>query len=167
MSPIHFRLLAEADLPMLQTWLARPHVQRWWDGVPTLEELRDDYLPTHTQPEGTLAFIALQGGRSIGFIQRYVVMGSGDGWWEDETDPGACGVDQFLAEAADLGTGLGSKMVRRFVETIFEDPAVTVVQTDPSPNNHRAIRAYLRAGFHAQKLITTPDGPALLMRAWR
>lgn len=167
MSPIHFRRLTEADLPMFQGWLARPHVQRWWDGVPTLAELREDYLPTHTQPDGTLAFIALQGGRPIGFIQRYLVMGSGGGWWEEETDPGARGVDQFLADAADLGTGLGSAMVRRFVEVIFEDPAVTVVQTDPSPANHRAIRAYLRAGFHAQKLITTPDGPALLMRAWR
>jgi RimJ/RimL family protein N-acetyltransferase len=167
MMPIHFRPLEEADLPMFQSWLQRPHVQRWWDGVPTLDELRDDYLPTHTQPTGTQAFIALQGQRPIGFIQRYVVMGSGDGWWEDETDPGARGVDQFLADAADVGTGLGSTMVRCFVDRIFEDPAVTVVQTDPSPANIRAVRAYLRAGFHAQKLITTPDGPALLMRCWR
>lgn len=164
---IRFSPLTEADLPMLQTWLARPHVQRWWDGVPTLQELREDYLPAHTQPDGTLAFIAWQAERPIGFIQRYVVMGSGDGWWEDETDPGARGVDQFLAEAREVGTGLGSTMVHAFVSTLFADPAVTVVQTDPSPDNVRAVRAYLRAGFHAQKLVSTPDGPALLMRAWR
>jgi RimJ/RimL family protein N-acetyltransferase len=170
MNVIRFRPLEEADLPMFHGWLQRPHVQRWWDGVPTMDELRQDYLPTHTQPDGTLAFIAMQGQRPIGFIQRYVVIaekGSGSGWWEDETDPGARGVDQFLADAADVGTGLGSAMVRRFVGQLFEDPAVTVVQTDPSPANIRAVRAYLRAGFHAQRLITTPDGPALLMRCWR
>lgn len=66
-----------------------------------------------------------------------------------------------------MGTGLGSTMVRAFVATLFADPAVTVVQTDPSPDNIRAVRAYLRAGFHAQKLVTTPDGPALLMRCRR
>jgi RimJ/RimL family protein N-acetyltransferase len=164
---IHFRTLTEADLPVFQGWLARPHVQQWWEGVPTLAELRDDYLPAHSQPDGTLAFIALHGERPIGFIQRYVVLGSGGGWWEDETDPGARGIDQFLADAGDVGTGLGSTMVRAFVATLFADPAVTVVQTDPSPANIRAVRAYAKAGFHAQKLITTPDGPALLMRCWR
>jgi RimJ/RimL family protein N-acetyltransferase len=163
---ITFRTLQAADLPMFQRWLARPHVQRWWGGVPTLDELRDDYLPSHNQPDGTLAFIAHLGERPIGFIQRYVVLGSGGGWWEEETDPGARGIDQFLAELHDVGTGLGSAMVRAFCDQLFTDPAVTVVQTDPSPLNIRAVRAYLRAGFHAQAIVNTPDGPALLLRRW-
>ena len=37
------------------------------------------------------------------------------------------------------------------------------VQTDPSPDNERAIRSYGRAGFVAQSVVQTPDGPALLM----
>lgn len=164
---IHFRLLAEADLPLLRSWLRRPHVQRWWRGVPTLDELRAHYQPRMQAISPTRAFIAVQGRRDIGFLQCYTVMGSGGGWWEGETDPGARGIDQFLAHEADLGQGLGSAMVRSFVEGLFADPAVTVVQTDPSPANHRAVRAYLRAGFHAQALVTTPDGPALLMRCWR
>lgn len=43
------------------------------------------------------------------------------------------------------------------------DPAVTQVQTDPSPDNVRAIRSYQRAGFVIEAEIITPDGPALLM----
>jgi RimJ/RimL family protein N-acetyltransferase len=40
---------------------------------------------------------------------------------------------------------------------------VTKVQADPSPDNQRAIRSYLRAGFVPQGEVITPDGPALLM----
>src|ERR1700676_957130 len=94
-------------------------------------------------------------------------MGSGDGWWEDETDPGARGIDQFLANAEQLGQGLGSAMVRAFVEQLFKNPRVTTVQTDPSPQNERAIRCYRRAGFAALRKVSTPDGPVLLMRTER
>lgn len=106
---------------------------------------------------------AFTGGRPIGYIQSYTAMGSGDGWWTDEQDPGVRGIDQFLANAGDLGRGLGSLMVRTFVDMLFMDPAVTRVQTDPSPQNHRAIRAYEKAGFSAVGEIDTPDGRALLM----
>jgi RimJ/RimL family protein N-acetyltransferase len=90
-------------------------------------------------------------------------MDSEGGWWEDETDPGARGIDQFLANADQLGIGLGSAMVRAFVDRLFEDPQVTQVQIDPSPDNARAIRSYEKAGFVAGGEVVTPDGPALLM----
>ena len=58
-------------------------------------------------------------------------------------------------------------MVKAFVQRLFADPVVTVVQTDPSPANERAIRSYVRAGFNAVGHVDTPDGPALLMRCTR
>lgn len=79
------------------------------------------------------------------------------------TDPGVRGIDQFLAHGEDLGWGLGTQMVEALVELLFRDPAVTLIQTDPDPGNHRAIRSYERAGFRAVELVTTPDGPALYM----
>jgi len=103
----------------------------------------------------------------MGLIQSYVVIGSGDGWWENERDPGARGVDQFLADAEQLNRGLGTAMLRAFLAELFSDPAVTVVQADPSPDNHRAIRCYAKAGFAAVGEVVTPDGPALLMRCSR
>ena len=88
-------------------------------------------------------------GEPIGYAQSYVALGSGDGWWEEETDPGVRGIDQSLANASQLGKGLGTKLVRALVELLFNDPEVTKIQTDPSPSNLRAIRCYEKAGLRA------------------
>jgi RimJ/RimL family protein N-acetyltransferase len=92
-----------------------------------------------------------------------VALGSGDGWWEDEIDPGVRGIDQSLANPEQLNKGIGTKLVRALVEQLFSDQSVTKVQTDPAPNNHRAIRCYEKAGFVQQRVITTPDGSAMYM----
>ena len=160
---ISFRPLTTSDLAMLYEWLHRPHVSEWWDNPGTYAELERDY-PSHT-PDGstTRGYIALLENEPIGFIQSYIVIESGDGWWEQETDPGARGIDQFLCNSEQLGRGLGRAMVRAFVDRLFQDPAVTRVQTDPSPKNERAIRCYRRAGFVDVGEVITPDGLALLM----
>jgi RimJ/RimL family protein N-acetyltransferase len=151
---------------MLRGWLLRPHVAAWWGEAETIDALRADYIDDR-RPNATRAYIATIAGVPLGFIQCYVVMGSGGGWWEDETDPGARGIDQFLADPDRLGRGLGRAMIGAFVEQLFMDPAVTVVQTDPDPVNLRAIRCYEAAGFERAGPVETPDGVSLLMRRWR
>ena len=163
MADLRFRPLMPADMALLHDWLGRAHVSRWWSPAPTLAEVAADCLPLTDARSTTLGFIALLGAQEIGFIQSYVVLGSGNGWWADETDPGARGIDQFLAHAEQLNQGLGSRMVRAFVDDLFRDPAVSTVQTDPSPDNPRAIRSYARAGFRVQREVVTPEGRALLM----
>lgn len=164
---VTFKPLTLQDLPMVHEWLQRPHVAEWWREPTSLDELRRDYLPGTMSESSTRASIAILDGEPIGFMQSYVAMGSGEGWWEQQTDPGTRGIDQFLANAEQLGRGLGSSMVSSFVERLFQDPAVTKVQTDPSPKNQRAIRCYRRAGFIVHGEVTTPDGPALLMLRYR
>ena len=161
-----FRPLQEIDLPMLREWLLRPHIAEWWGSAESISELREDYAHAGEQ-NATRAYIGYLGASPMSFIQTYVVMGSGDGWWEEEADPGARGTDQFLAEPSQLGKGLGSSMIRAFLEQLFSDPVVTVVQTDPHPTNLRAIHAYSRAGFREVGPVDTPDGAALLMRCTR
>jgi RimJ/RimL family protein N-acetyltransferase len=155
--------MARADLATLHGWLQRPHVAEWWREPRTLADLENDYFSAEAEASSTLAYFALLGTEPIGFIQSYVALGSGGGWWEDETDPGTRGIDQFLADEARLGRGLGSAMVDAFARRLFADPRVTKIQTDPSPDNERAIRCYRRAGFVDRGRMVTPDGPALLM----
>ena len=163
--PLRFTPLREADLPLLHEWLQRPHVAMWWQPTPTFAELRDDYFGPDADP--TEAFLAWQGSEPLGFIQCYRVMEAGAEWWPGETDPGARGIDQFLADGTRLGEGMGRAMIGAFLRRVFADPAVTVVQTDPQPGNERAIRCYRAVGFRDVGVVDTPDGPALLMRLSR
>ena len=131
----------------------------WWGEPPSLPEVEAEYGDS----EVLHPYLAYSDARPIGFIQLYTVKSGDPDWWPDETDPGARGTDQFLADPADLGTGLGTQMLRAFVDHVFEDPAVTKLQTDPSPDNGRAIRCYEKVGFRRVAEVVTPDGPALLM----
>ena len=147
---------------LLHEWLGRPHVAEWWAPTPSWEEVEEEFGP-RIDSSTTRPYLVLFDGTPGGFIQSYVALDSGDGWWEDERDPGVRGIDQFLAHPEQLGQGLGTAMVRAFVRCLFADPAVTRIQTDPSPENGRAIRCYEKAGFRASAVVDTPDGPALLM----
>lgn len=165
-STVTLRLMTTEDLPMLHEWLNRPHIVEWWGGEaerPTLDDVRAHYLPRVLAQETVTPYIAMLGDEPIGYAQSYVALGSGDGWWEDETDPGVRGIDQSLANPMQLNKGLGTKLVRALVERLFSDPAVTKIQTDPVPHNYRAIRCYEKEGFVQEKVITTPDGPAVYM----
>lgn len=163
---IVLRLMTESDLPMLHAWLNRPHIVEWWGGEdkrPTLGKVLEHYSPRVLAEQAVVPYIAMLDDEPIGYAQSYTALGSGDGWWEDETDPGVRGIDQSLANPSQLNKGLGTTLVRSLVELLFSDPAVSKIQTDPSPNNHRAIRCYEKAGFAQDKIILTPDGPAVYM----
>lgn len=163
---VTLRLLTAQDLPMLHGWLNRPHIVEWWGGEearPTLDEVLAEYHPDALAAHNVTPYIAMLGDEPIGYAQSYIAMGSGDGWWEDITDPGVRGIDQSLANQDHLGKGLGTQLVQALVARLFSDPAVTAVQTDPAPHNARAIRCYEKAGFRRVKQIDTPDGPALYM----
>jgi aminoglycoside 6'-N-acetyltransferase-1b/aminoglycoside 6'-N-acetyltransferase-2 len=158
--------MTEHDLPMLHEWLNRPHIVEWWGGEeerPTLGDVLEHYRPRVLAEESVTMYIAMLASEPIGFAQSYIALGSGGGWWEDETDPGVRGIDQSLANPMQLNRGLGTRLVRALVESLFSDPAVTKIQTDPAPNNLRAIRCYEKAGFTRERVISTPDGPAVYM----
>lgn len=161
---IELRLLTEDDLPMLHGWLNRPHIVEWWQGNrPTLQQVQEHYRPRVLAQVNVTPYIGLLDGKPFAYAQSYVAMGAGGGWWEDETDPGVRGIDQSIAYPELLGRGLGTALVRKLVALLFADPRVTKVQTDPAPDNLRAIRCYEKAGFRRVRQIVTPDGPAIYM----
>lgn len=162
--------MTELDLPMLHDWLNRPHIHEWWgvgEPSPTLADVQKDYAPSALQAASVTPYIVMLDDQPIGYAQSYVALGSGDGWWEEITDPGVRGIDTSLANPSQLGKGLGTQLVSLLVERLFSDPQVTMIQIDPSPSNHRAIRCYEKAGFVRQKTITTPDGLAVYMTQTR
>ena len=163
-SIVTLRLMTEHDLVMLHQWLNRAHIVEWWGNErPSLGKVQEKYLPRILAEDNVTPYIGLLDGSPFAYAQSYIALDSGDGWWEEETDPGVRGIDQSIADPALLGKGLGTKLVRTLVNLLFSDPQVTKVQTDPAPENLRAIRCYEKAGFRRVKRIVTPDGPAIYM----
>lgn len=154
-----FRPVGAGDLPLLNAWVARPHVACWWGEGEVFDA---EYL---ADPQAALWIVALDG-RDFAFAQDYAVHGFGPHHF-DYLPAGARGIDQFIGEADLMNRGHGGALVRRQLDRLFSGGA-PVVGADPHPDNSRAIAAYRKAGFRDTGVVReTPWGRSLLMECWR
>lgn len=153
-----FRAVTEDDLPMLSAWLAEPHVAEWWNDGPgtALAEIVEAMDSDSTEP-----LIVELDGKPIGYVQSYDPHLEDDHPYQDQPF-GTLGIDVTIGVPELVGIGHGSRLVRAFVEILFEEGCPRVI-IDPHPGNGRAIRAYEKAGFRRLGERTTPFGPALVM----
>ena len=133
---VTFRRMGEDDLPRLHAWLQRPHVARWWDPRETLAEVEAHYRPRLAGDDPVDLYLALEDGEPIAFLQTYL------------QDDATAGVDLFVADAGRTGKGLGSELIRRFVDDVVFARAETArCIADPEATNAASIRAFEKAGF--------------------
>lgn len=154
-SSYRFRQATAADLSLLIEWQSQAHVRAWWDGPEpaTTQEFEDTRVSR---------WIVTYRGQPFAYMQDYTVHG-----WPDHhfgyLPNGARGIDQFIGVADMLGCGHGPTFIKQRLGVMFA-AGVPVVATDPHPDNHVAIRAYHKAGFHASgPAQDTPWGKVLPM----
>lgn len=155
--PYVFRPMTTADLPLVRRWLAEPHVAQWWGDTCEQFELVSGDLEVEAMDQ----FIVATDARPFGYIQCY----DPDVWPDNglgDHPRGTRGIDQFIGELAMVDRGHGSAFIRVFIDGLLASGTPRVI-TDPDPANARAIRAYEKAGFRRDRLVSTPDGEALLM----
>ena len=152
-----FHPMTYDHLPMVAGWLRTPEVERWW-GDP--REQHDLVRGDIDHPDMDQFIVAISG-RPFGYIQCYRLSAWNGGFGEQPAQ--TRGIDQFIGEPEMIGCGHGAKFIRQFVDALLAVGTPRVV-TDPDPANQRAIRAYEKAGFARDRMVDTPDGPALLMR---
>jgi len=151
-----FHPMSAADLPLIRRWLTTPEVARWW-GQPD-----EQYALVHDDldhPEMDQFVVSLDD-RRFGYIQCYALSTWNQGFVTHP--PRTRGIDPFIGVSDMIGCGHGSGFIRQFVERLLTSGIPRVV-TDPDPDNGRAIRAYAKAGFQKERIVDTPEGPALLM----
>ena len=145
---ISFRPLGRSDFPLLQRWLAQPHVVQWWHEPLDLAGVEAKYGPRVDGTEPTHVFVIEDSRRPVGWIQWY--------WWADYprharqlgADMTSAGIDLAIGELEMIGRGLGPNAIRQFLEQIvWVDPAINAVVTDPEENNLQSLRAFQKAGF--------------------
>ncbi len=156
---IAFRALLGPDLPLIRHWLGQPHVTRWWG--PADGELAK--IRAHLdKPDGVECFLFSLGARPAGYLQCYRPADWPEGPFGPQP-PDVRGLDLFIGEAELLGRGLGTRVIRQFLDGLFA-AGVPRVLIDPDPANARAIRSYEKAGFRAFGRVEVHAlGPALLM----
>jgi aminoglycoside 6'-N-acetyltransferase len=151
-----FRPMTAADLPLIRRWLALPHVREWWGDPHEQYALVRGDLDEPAMDQ----YIFSTAGDSLGYLQCYDLTGWNTGFGPQP--PSTRGIDLFIGEPNRIGRGHGSALIRGFVDNLLQKGAPRVV-TDPDPANSRALRAYENAGFEKDRMVETPDGPALLM----
>ena len=151
-----FRPMASGDLAMVRRWLETPEVVRWWGQPDEQYHLVSGDLD---HPDIDQFIVGLDG-HPFGYIQCYALSTWNGGLGAHP--PKMRGVDQFIGVSDMIGRRHGSGFIRQFVDGLLEAGTPRVV-TDPDPDNGRAVRAYTKAGFQSERIVDTPDGPALLM----
>jgi aminoglycoside 6'-N-acetyltransferase len=135
------RSATPADVALLRHWDAQPHV--------IASDPNDDW---HWEeelvkaPAGREHLIAEIDGRPLGFMQIMDPARDESRYWGDVRE-NVRAIDIWIGEAADLGKGYGTIMMRLALARCFEDSAVTGVLIDPLADNVRAHRFYERLGF--------------------
>ena len=155
---IRFRPMTRDDLPLVHEWHQRPHVVRWWTVRNTFEETEAHYLPTIEGTDPTQHYLALLDGEPLGMVQTYLVSAYPDYAALIEEGEGTAGLDLFIGDEAQTGRGLGTEMIRRFVdEIVFARPETTACAADPDVRNTASLRAFEKAGFQAVREFVDPE----------
>ena len=159
----HFdvRPVETADLPLINDWIASPFVARWWGSTDgDARQLR----PEELTEEGVELLIASIRGEPFAFVQEYDPHSHPDHHFAHLPD-GARGLDLFIGRPELSGSGQGTGLVRWLLQRLFASgcPAVGI---DPAPDNHRAIRAFEKAGFARTYVRDTQWGRCQLMEKY-
>jgi RimJ/RimL family protein N-acetyltransferase len=156
---IEFTPLTEDHLPLVEEWLGREHVARWWrDPIPeALAECRagiEGRVPTDY-------YLIVVDERPAGMLQTYLASDYPE--WEEVVQVGAgvAGVDILIGEEELIGRGLGPKLLAAFVRDVVSAPSVVATVEEP---NRRSWRAFEKAGFRHVRDVEEDGLPHRLMR---
>lgn len=138
---IRLRPATRDDLPLLRRWDEQPHV--------VAADPNDDWeweVELGRPRDGREQLVAEEDGRPVGYLEIIDPARDEERYW-GECPPGLRAIDLWIGEAADLGRGIGTAMLRLALARCFAPPEVEAVLLDPLAENHRARRLYERLGF--------------------
>ena len=151
---ILIRDFADNDLPLMYKWLTDERVLEYYEGRDV--KFTMDTLADHYQEEIPDGFRVIFEYRNvpIGYGQAYRLSGK----LIDEYDYPDNGyvvyaMDQFIGEPEYWSRGIGTSFIELMADYLKEQKAAKIILLDPHKTNHRAIRAYEKAGFKIIKSL--------------
>ena len=154
---VGFRLLTDADFPLLTAWLAEPHVRKFYQkALVTLMDVALEYGPCVQGEEPTICYLAVSGATPFAYLQCYrnadypqwaEIIGVADG----------ISVDLYIGEPSFLGRGFGQAALRGFLRLIAfpHFRAESRVYISHESGNEAALQCSRAVGF--RPLQTFPE----------
>ena len=151
---ILIRDFADSDLPLMLKWLMDERVLEYYEGRDvryTMEALAEQY---HEPLPGGFRVIFEYRNKPVGYGQAYRL--SGEMFEEyDYPDHGKVvfAMDQFIGDPEYWNRGIGTSFLKLMARYLKEQEGAERILLDPHQKNHRAIRAYEKAGFRIVKAL--------------
>lgn len=162
---ITFERLTRDRFDLLATWLAEPHVHRWWAHDPSPEAVEADFGPTADGAEPAEDHVVLVDGRPVGVMQYCRLVDYPEYLEEIEAvipvEDGAATIDYMIGEPDLVGRGVGTAVITAFVERVWStEPGVTHLLVPVNSGNVASWRALEKAGFRTvARGEMEPDAP--------
>ncbi|GEL18802.1 GNAT family N-acetyltransferase [Pseudonocardia asaccharolytica] len=165
MAEYRFRRLTRADFPLLASWLAQPHVFRWWHHQSTPQAVERDFGGGIDGTDPCEDLIVHRDGEPIGLLERSRLADYPEELAElaaiATVPAGAVTLDYLIGDPARTGRGIGTEMIRTAVADTWEaypDAATIVVAVVAA--NIVSWRALERAGLRRiAEADLPPDNP--------
>src|SRR5690349_14183276 len=139
---VQLRRATADDIPRLAHWDEQPHVI----AATGDDDVIDWAVELAHQDDVQEVLIAEVAGRPLGVVQIIDPANERTHYWGD-IEQHLRAIDIWIGDAADLGHGHGTAMMREALERCFAPPDVTAVVIDPLASNTDAQRFYVRLGF--------------------
>jgi RimJ/RimL family protein N-acetyltransferase len=141
------REMTEADLRLVEIWLERPHVARWYLQGTTLEQELEECRESLEGRQPTHLYVAEFDGAPIGWCQWYRCDDYPDHAAAVGAEVGDVGIDYAIGEPEQIGIGRGTELIAALVALVRAvDPSAGFV-TDPDATNLASRRVLEKNGF--------------------
>ena len=150
--------------PLIQRWLARPDIIRWWGPRATREA---EVLLALSSTAALCRLIAVDGdSAAVGYAHALDAALLGP--LPQGVPPGAWAVDLFVAAPEQRGRGVGQRALELMRDEVLGATLALGLCLRISVGNEKAVRACEKAGFRWRGIVRDPVlGPGWLMLAER
>ncbi len=150
------------DYRLLVRWRGEPHVHAWWDPddpAPTYDEVVVEYGPRVRGEESTAACIIEVDERAAGYLQfyRWLPWADAEDALDIRADADTFGLDIHIGEPDLIDRGIGSRAVDLICRHLEEVEGASWIALTTEVTNHRAQRAYEKAGFVKVRQVLDTD----------